>query len=90
VKVSKGSKIRRSRTVYPIHKGHWIYTYILVSGFRGWKSHKPCNRNPDIPNRKIPKAKRMAWDHRSKRGGQVAHYFRVSWSEFQKILHYDS
>jgi hypothetical protein len=56
--VSEGSKLRRGRTIDLSHKSHWIYTWILVSGFRGWKSRKPCNGNRDIPKREIPKAKR--------------------------------
>jgi hypothetical protein len=89
-KASKGSKLRRSRTIDPSHKGRWIYTWILVSGFRGWKSRKPCNGNRDIPNREVSKAKRMVWDHRSQRGGQVARYFGVSESEVPKTLQLDS
>jgi hypothetical protein len=59
VEASEGSNIRRGRTVDPSHKSHWIYTWILVSGFRGWKSHKPCNENHDILKHEILKAKRM-------------------------------
>jgi hypothetical protein len=58
-KVSKGSKLKRSRTVDPSHKGCWIYTWIFVSGFRGWKSHKPCNGNHEITKHDIPKANRI-------------------------------
>jgi hypothetical protein len=40
MKVSKGSKLRRSRTVDPSHKGRWIYTWISISGFHRLKSRK--------------------------------------------------
>jgi hypothetical protein len=35
----------------------------FVSGFRGWKSRKPCNGNRDITKREIPKAKRICVGH---------------------------
>jgi hypothetical protein len=57
----KGSKLRRSRTVDPSHKGRWIYTRIPISGFRGWKSRKLGNGNREITKREIPKAKRIVW-----------------------------
>jgi hypothetical protein len=60
--IPKGSKLMRSRTVDPSQKGHWICKQIPISGFRGWKSCKLCNGNPDITNREVPKAKSMVWD----------------------------
>jgi hypothetical protein len=33
--IPKGSKLRRSRTIDPSHKGHWIYTWILYRVFVG-------------------------------------------------------
>jgi hypothetical protein len=57
VSIPKGSKLRRSRTIDPSHKGHWIYKWIPISGFRRWKSRKLCNGNHDIMKREVPKAK---------------------------------
>jgi hypothetical protein len=57
VKVSKGSKLRRSRTVDPSHRGRWIYMWLAISGFQGWKTRKHCNGNREITKRDIPKAK---------------------------------
>jgi hypothetical protein len=59
--ISKGSNLRRSRTIDPSHKGRWIYTWISISGFRRWKSCKLCNRNRDIMKHKVPKAKKIMW-----------------------------
>jgi hypothetical protein len=57
VKASKGSKLRRDRTVDPNHKGRCIYTWNPISGFRGWKTCKQCNKNHDITKRDISTAK---------------------------------
>jgi hypothetical protein len=50
----RGSKLRRGRAVDPSHKGRWIYTWNRVSGFRGLKVRKHCNRNREIMKRDIP------------------------------------
>jgi hypothetical protein len=60
---SKGSKLRRGRTIDPSHKGRWIYTWISISGIRRWKSRKHCNGNRDIPIRDILKAKWICVGH---------------------------
>jgi hypothetical protein len=61
--IPKGSKLRRSRTIDPSHKGHWIYAWNSILGFRGWKSRKLCNGNHEIMKHDIPKAKRICVGH---------------------------
>jgi hypothetical protein len=85
--ISKGSKLRRSRTVDPSHKGCWIYTYIVVSDFRGWKSRKHCNGNREVTKRDIPKVKGIVWATAEPVSEQVARHFRVSWNEVPNSLH---
>jgi hypothetical protein len=72
--IPKGSKLRRSRTVDPSHKGRWIYMWISISGFGRWKSRKLCNENHDITKRKVPKAKKIMWATRIRRwiGGALS------------------
>jgi hypothetical protein len=80
VSIPKGSKLRRSRTIDPSHKGHWIYTYILVSGFRGWKSYKCCNGNREITKHDIPKAKGLCGPWRIQRADRwhtISEFCRV-------------
>jgi hypothetical protein len=63
MEVSKGSNLRRGRTVDPSHKGRRICSWISISGFRGLKSRKHCNGNCKIAIRDILKANRIVWGH---------------------------
>jgi hypothetical protein len=65
--ISEGSKLRRGRTVDLSHKGHWIYTWIFVSSFHGWKSR-------NILKHKVSKAKRIVWVIADLASGKVVYY----------------
>jgi hypothetical protein len=66
VSFSKGSKLKRGRTVDPSHKGRRIYPCIRTSEFRGSNSVNLANGNREITIRDIPKAMRIVWGHRSR------------------------
>jgi hypothetical protein len=74
-KASKGSKLRRGRTVDSSRKGRRIYTWNPISGFHGWKSREHCNGNREIMKRDISMAKSTVWGPQESVSGQVAHCF---------------
>jgi hypothetical protein len=57
--LSRGSKLRRGRTIDRSHKDHRIYTWDRASGFCGLKSREQCNRNREITNHDILTAKKI-------------------------------
>jgi hypothetical protein len=77
---SKGSKLRRGRTVDLSHEDHQIYTWNHASGFCRFKSRNYCNRNHKIVKCDNPTARIFCvgpqWKSTS---GQVAQYIKVSW-----------
>jgi hypothetical protein len=57
--LSRGSKLRRGRTIDPSHKDHRIYMWDHASRFHGLKSYERCNRNREIANHDILTAKKI-------------------------------
>jgi hypothetical protein len=62
--ILEGSKHRRVRTVYPSHKGHRIYTWFRISGFRRLNSVNIATGTTKSRYAISLKEKGTVWDHK--------------------------
>jgi hypothetical protein len=87
---SKGSKLRRGRTVDLSHEDHRIYTWYSASRFRGLKSHEQRNKNHEITNRDILIGQRNSVGPQELVEWTGGTSFRISQGEVLKTSHQDS